>query len=131
MSLSNEERNAIVTLKVTKAYETLKQAEGIAQLGYWNTVANRLYYACYYMTTALLIYNNHSAQTHSGVIRLFGLHFISKNLISKDLSKFYSKLFEMRQTGDYDDLYNLTEEDVYPLIEPTKVFLRKIEELMK
>ena len=79
------------------------------------------------MTTALLIYNNHSAQTHSGVIRLFGLHFVSKNLISKELSKFYTKLFELRQTGDYDDLYNLTEEDVKPLLEPAKSFFAAIE----
>ena len=88
MSLSDEERDAIVSLKIQKAKETLVQAEGIAGLGFWNAVVNRLYYACYYMTTALLIYNNHSAQTHSGVIRLFGLHFVSKNLISKELSKF-------------------------------------------
>ena len=88
MSLSDEERDAIVSLKIQKAKETLVQAEGIAGLGFWNAVVNRLNYACYYMTTALLIYNNHSAQTHSGVIRLFGLHFVSKNLISKELSKF-------------------------------------------
>ena len=130
MSLSDEERDAIVSLKIQKAKETLVQAEGIAGLGFWNAVVNHLYYACYYMTTALLIYNNHSAQTHSGVIRLFGLHFVSKNLISKELSKFYTKLFELRQTGDYDDLYNLTEEDVKPLLEPAKSFFAAIEKLI-
>ncbi len=126
MSLSDEERDAIVLLKIQKANETYRQAEGIAQLGYWNAVANRLYYACYYITSALLIHNRHTAQTHSGVIRLFGLHFVAKNIVSKELSRFYSKLFEMRQTGDYDDLYNLTEEDVKPLIEPAKMFIEYV-----
>lgn len=130
MSLSDEERDAVVFLKIQKAYETLSQAEGIAQLGYWNAVANRLYYACYYITTALLIYNKHTAQTHSGVIRLFGLHFVTKDIVSKEQSRFYSKLFEMRQTGDYDDLYILTEEDVKPLIEPAKSFIVNIEGLL-
>jgi uncharacterized protein (UPF0332 family) len=130
MSLSDEERDALVFYKRQKANDTLKEALGIAQLGYWNAVANRLYYACYYITTALLVFNGHSAQTHSGVIRLFGLNFVAKGLVSKEHSRFYSKLFEMRLTGDYDDLYNLTEEDVKPLIEPAKLFITEIEKLI-
>ena len=43
MNLSDDERAAIVVFKVEKTKETLRQAEGIAQLGYWNAVANRLY----------------------------------------------------------------------------------------
>ena len=34
---------------------------------------------------------------------MFGLHFIKTKLISKDLGKFFSNIFNMRQTGDYDD----------------------------
>ena len=83
------------------------------------------------MTTALLIYNGHTAQTHSGVIRLFGLNFVIKGIVSKEQSKFYSKLFELRQTGDYDDLYNLTEEDVKPLIGDALIFIESIENLIK
>lgn len=100
------------------------------KLKYWNAVTNRLYYACYYITSALLISDGHNAQTHSGVIRLFGLHYVTKGLISKEQSKLYSKLFEMRQTGDYDDLYNISEEDIEPLIEPAKLYIKKIEMLI-
>ena len=113
-----------------KSKDTLSEALGIAELCYWNAVANRLYYACYYITTALLVLNGHSAQTHSGVIRLFGLNFVSKGHVSKEMGKFYSKLFEMRQTGDYDDLYNLTEEDVKPLLEISKKYIDEIEKLL-
>jgi len=131
MSLSDEERDAIVFYRIQKAKETWKEAEGIAKLGYWNAVINRLYYACYYLTSALLIHNGHSAQTHSGVIRLFGLNFIDKGIVSKELSKFYSKLFELRQTGDYDDLYNLTEEEVQPLIGLAFKYIMELESLIK
>ena len=116
MSLSEEERDALVFYKTQKSNDTLSEAIGISQLCYWNAVANRLYYACYYITTALLVSHGHSAQTHSGVIRLFGLNYVTKGLVSKEMARFYSKLFEMRQTGDYDDLYNLTEEEVKTLI---------------
>jgi len=130
MSLNDEERDAIVIYRIQKAKDTLNEAIGIAQLEYWNAVVNRLYYACYYMTTALLIYNGYSAQTHSGVIRLFGLNFVKKGLIPKEQSKFYSKLFELRQTGDYDDLYNLTEEEVKPLIHSAQDFINVLDPLI-
>jgi uncharacterized protein (UPF0332 family) len=130
MSLSDEERKALVYYKIQKAKDTLSEAIGIAQLCYWNAVANRLYYACYYITTALLVYHGHSAQTHSGVIRLFGLNFVTEGVVTKEMARFYSKLFEMRQTGDYDDLYNLTEEDVKPLIELSKKYIDSIETLL-
>jgi uncharacterized protein (UPF0332 family) len=33
----------------------------------------------------------------------------------KESGIFYSGLLDLRQTGDYDDLFHLTEEDVKPL----------------
>jgi uncharacterized protein (UPF0332 family) len=57
---------------------------------------------------------------------LFGLHFIRTGVISKDAGKLYSKLFELRQTGDYDDLFNLTEEDVAPMITLVHQFLDEL-----
>lgn len=38
---------------------------------------------------------------------------------------------ELRQTGDYDDLYNLTEEEVKPLIEPAREYIKVIESLLE
>jgi uncharacterized protein (UPF0332 family) len=131
MKLTDEEREAVVFYRIQKANETWKEAEGIAQLGYWNAVLNRLYYACYYMTSALLIYNGHTAQTHAGVIRLFGLNFVIKGLVSKEQSRFYSRLYELRQTGDYDDLYNLTEAEVRPLINAARNYINELELLLK
>jgi uncharacterized protein (UPF0332 family) len=128
--LTDEERNAVVFYRIQKAKDTLNEAIGIAQLKYWNAVTNRLYYACYYITSGLLISDGHNAHTHSGVIKLFGLHYVTKGYISKEQSKLYSKLFEMRQTGDYDDLYNLSEVEVQPLIEPAKLYIEEIEKLI-
>lgn len=130
MSLTDEERDAIVFYRIQKSKETLNEAVGIAQLSFWNAVINRLYYACYYVTSALLIKNGYNAQTHTGVIRLFGMYFVTTGKVSIEQSKLYSKLFEMRQTGDYDDLYNLTKEDVEPLIEPAQQYINAIIKLI-
>lgn len=49
-----------------------------------------MYYACFYMTTALLMKRGYSASTHSGVIRLFGLHFVSTGMVDREIGKFPS-----------------------------------------
>ncbi len=126
MSLSEDERSAMVSVQIQKAKDTLTEAYGIAALGYWNAVANRLYYACFYTTSALLIKNKYSTQTHRGVIHLLGMHFIKPGIVSSKSGKLYTKLFELRQTGDYDYLSNLSEEDVKPLLSAAKDYLDEI-----
>lgn len=130
MSLTPEERNAILAFRMDKARNTWLEAKGIAELKFWNAVANRLYYACYYVTGALLIANNHKAHTHNGVIHLLGMHFIKTGIVSKDAGKLYSKLYELRQTGDYDDMFNLTQEDIEPLILPAGNYIAELEKLI-
>lgn len=40
------------------------------------------------------------------------------------------RLFRMRQTGDYDDLWDWTEHDILPLVPETKQLISKIESLI-
>ena len=47
--------------------------------------------------------------------------------IDSDLGKFYSQLFELRQTGDYDDWKVVTEADITPLVPTAIVFLDAVE----
>lgn len=129
--LTDDERKALVSNKVRQACETWEETVGIIENGYWYAAANRMYYACYYMTSALLLKNGQSAHTHGGIIGLFGLHFIKTGVISSDLGKFYSQLFELRQTGDYDDWKVVTESDIMPLIPTAELFLDTLENLIR
>ena len=131
MTLKQKDKDALVTIRLQRAKETMSEVNGNMQLGYWRVVANRLYYACYYATTALLIKNNITAHTHAGVINQLGLHFVTKGIVSNKQGKFFKHLFELRQSGDYDDWYNIEEKDVKPLIEPAEQFIATIENLIK
>ena len=64
MSLSDDERYALVTYRMEKAHNTLEQVKNIVPLGYWDMIANRLYYAAYYAVSALLLQDGYSVQTH-------------------------------------------------------------------
>ncbi len=131
MSLDEQGRYDVVIYRLEKARQTIEQAKTILALGYWEIVANRLYYAAYYAASALLIANSIRVKSHEGVIQQLGLHFIKPGLLSNDIGKLYRQLFTFRLKGDYEDNYNLTEEQVAPMIEPTEQLITIISNLTR
>lgn len=131
MKMTDEERKALVEQRIKRAYDTWNETKGIVEGEYWLAAANRMYYACYYMATALLASHNIEANTHSGVIRMIGLYFVEKGLISKEMGHYYGRLFELRQSGDYDDWVMLGAGDVLPLYNRIKDFFDEVEPLIK
>ena len=99
-------------------------------IGHWTLAASRLYYAAYYALSVLLTVRNIVTRTHAGLIRVVGLEFVSKEVLTKEEGRLLSRLFDMRQSGDYDDFFEWTEEDVRPYFEKTEQLIRKIEELI-
>ena len=71
-----------------------------------------------------------SAHTHSGVIHLIGQNFIAKGFLDKSYGRLFTRLFDLRQSGDYDDLYDATEEEIVPLIEKTESFIKAMDNLL-
>lgn len=126
MSLTDEERQALVTYKIEKAIKTLEQVKTIIPMGYWEMAANRLYYAAYYAVSALLLKDGFSVQTHQGIIHVFGQNYIKTNKIDGKFGTLYGRLFSLRQTGDYGDTFDLTAEDVTPLLSPTEELIKTI-----
>ena len=118
MSITQDECRIIVEFRIEKALRSYEHAKANASLGFWEVVANRLYYAAFNAASALLVASSEIPQTQRAVRYLFGIKFVREGLIDGDLSRIYNELFEKRQTGDYDDAYCLTERDVSPLVEP-------------
>ena len=121
-----ESKKELIAYRLQRAKETLEDAEILAEHQKWNSCINRLYYACFYAVTALLLENNFKTITHNGVKSVFSENFIKNNIIHKDLGKIYSRLFTWRQKGDYDDLFDFSEEKVLPYLEPVKKLISTI-----
>ena len=130
MRLTEDERKAVVQLRLNNARQTLEDVKVIVSNKLWTAAANRLYYACYYAASALIVKFGFEAKTHAGIIRLLGLNFISKHLINDELGDMYYKLFTLRQKGDYDDWTVVKEPDIIPLIEPAEEFIGAIEQII-
>jgi len=63
----------------------------------------------------LLINSGIEAHTHVGVRRMLALHFTKAEKLSIKLNKFYTDLFENRQTSDYADFIYFDRETVEEL----------------
>lgn len=129
--LSSEERLALVQYRLEKADETLKEAIDCGSLNHWTLAANRLYYAVYYASSALLIQNEMLTKTHAGVTALIGQKFVADGKLSKEDAQLLARLQTMRHTGDYDDFMEWHKEDVEPLFENVKKYIEKIKTLIK
>lgn len=119
--LNDEDRREIVKYRLEKSLRTYNEAVGSIANGYVETAANRLYYAAYYAVSALLVSYKYEASTHNGVIQMFGKAFIKSKVLERRYGTIFNQLFSLRMIGDYEDRRFLDiEEDVKPLIEPTK-----------
>ncbi len=108
----------------------LEEAEFLSEHQYWNTSVNKLYYPCFYAAGALLASIGVIPKTHAGTQQMFSLHFVKNGIFEKASNALYNKLFDMRQKADYEDEFDYEEADVIPLIEPAKVLIAQIKNIL-
>ena len=127
----SEARETLLHYRIERARDTLVEADLMAEAGHWNACVNRLYYACFYAVTALLLQHGLSASRHSGVRSLMNRHFVRTGAIAMELGLLYGDLFEGRQQGDYHDLVRFEEQQVRPWIPAAQRFVACIAELLQ
>jgi len=97
----SEARRTLIGLWMQKAEEALASTELELNAGHANFAVNRLYYACFYAATALLLRDGKQFARHSAVKSEFGRTYIKPGRVDVKWNKFYQKLFDDRQEGDY------------------------------
>lgn len=110
-------RHELVAYRISRSEETLNEADILAQNEHFSGAMNRLYYACYYVVTALLIANGIQATTHAGVRSMFGMKFVKPGFVSLSHGKFFNEIFELRHSNDYDD-FVFCDEETYSVFRP-------------
>lgn len=126
MALTIDEKKAIVAYRIEKSRKTMIEARDNAKMKHWSLAANRLYYALFHIVSALLVDKGYTSKTHSGILCILGQEFVAKGLLGSEDGRLVSRLQNMRQSGDYDDLFDWEEEDILPLFEPVEKLLDKM-----
>ena len=112
MTLSPTERKIVVGLELEKANSIFSQIEVLQNAGFWDNIANRLYYSLFHAVSALLINEGLPVNSHKGAVLLFGQHFIKTQIFDKQYGKLYSQLQAMRERSDYNCYYDVSKEDL-------------------
>lgn len=117
--------------RMSRAEETLEDARILASAGRWNACVNRLYYACFYAVTALLVRHGLSSSKHAGVRSLFNRQYVRTGKVPKELARTYNDLFERRQESDYIDFVSFQQSQVLPWITKAEELIGHIADLME
>jgi uncharacterized protein len=98
--------------RIERANSTLEEAALLAEKGFWAAATNRLYYACFYAASALLLKHGKNFRRHSGLIAVFNTDFVRTGIVPVETGAVLSMLFSHRQRADYDDLPQFDKEQV-------------------
>ncbi|MDE6255305.1 MAG: HEPN domain-containing protein [Muribaculaceae bacterium] len=131
MSLTQEQKNIALQLLIEKSCRNLDQAVKVAELGYWDLVANRLYYSIFHAVTALMLFDGIQTKSHKGTSAQFGKYYILTGRFPREAGILYSRLQTMREKADYQNVFILPEEEGVILIEEVKMLQASIIEECK
>ncbi len=121
----------LVLYRMNRADESLEDARILARERRWNACVNRLYYACFYAISAILVRDGLSSSKHAGVRSLFNKQYVKTGKVPKELARIYNDLFERRQEGDYIDFVSFQESQVLPWISKAEDLIKYISGLIQ
>ncbi len=122
----SDSKSDLINHRLQRASEALEDARILAKAARWNTCVNRLYYACFYAVSALLMQQDLSSSKHTGIRSLFNRHYVKTGKVTKEMAQIYNDLFERRQESDYLDFIHFKESQVCPWISKAEVFIKHI-----
>ncbi len=122
-----EERKEYAKYRIESAHKTFEAAEVLAENEFWNSAVNRLYYSLFYAVNALLVINEIQTKSHSATKTQFSLYFVKTGKFDKKYGKLLSQLFDWRQKGDYENIFDYDSKSVQPLFKPVIEMINLIE----
>lgn len=120
----------LANYRFERAREALREAELLLAEGHTNTFVNRLYYACFYAVSALLLLKGKSSAKHSGIRAIFHQEVVRPGLAGRELGQLYDRLYDNRQKADYADMVRFSREDVAPWLDEARALVAFIGRLI-
>ncbi|HAC65164.1 MAG TPA: DNA-binding protein [Cyanothece sp. UBA12306] len=113
-----------------KARQSVSVAQMLVENNYPDFAVSRAYYAMFYIAEAFLEGEGLSFSKHSAVISAFGREFVKLGKVPTEYHRKLIKSQELRNTGDYGGLNNVTIEQAKDQIVDAQKFLTLAESLI-
>ena len=131
MSLELEDRKTLVNLEFEKASSIMSQIQLFHQNKFWDTIANRLYYAVYHAVVALFIHDGIEVGTHKTTINRFGKYYVQTGIFTTQDGKLFSRLKSIREASDYTTTYSISQDTLEPRMMEAQDLIVRIEHYLK
>ncbi len=128
---SSDNRKQLVQYWWEKAQNSLSSAKRELEANEYSFAMNRIYYSAFYAVSAALLERGTSFKKHSGVRSAFHREFIKTGFLDTEWSKFYDRLFEDRQEGDYIALTTFEKDYVESQLTKCEEFLKQLSALIQ
>jgi len=108
------------------ADEELSSAYILLENGKFRDAISRAYYSMFHAAKAILLTKDISPRKHSGVIKMFGLHFVTEGFVEEIYARAFNRAFALRSRADYDVYYSPSYEEARNVVENAGSFLERI-----
>lgn len=89
---------------LAKARQKARVAGDLLKTKEWDDSVSRAYYAAFHAAQAVLLTEGQHAESHRGLITLFGLLLVKTGKFDKKWGKFLANLKDDREASDYEAL---------------------------
>jgi len=129
--MEEHEKELFIKISLEKSQEAWKIAKYSIENELWMTTLNRIYYAMFYVVTALGYKHDFKTSKHSALKIWFNKKFVNdEKIIEPELYSIYNTAFENRQESDYKMTYIANEKSVKTLFVEAKNFIEEISKII-
>ena len=114
-----------------KAEKKLKVAKKLLKSHDYEDCVSRAYYAVYHAAQALLLTEGEKAETHKGVVTLFGLLFVKTGKFNKNIGRYIANLKDDRESGDYEIFCYVDSKSAETAVSEAREFLKAAREYLQ
>ena len=126
----DEAREKNVGYLVASAEESLESAKSELAAGRRRFSINRVYYACFYMASAVLLAEARHFVKHAGVRSALHEHLVNKGRLATSWGDFYDEMFQARHQGDYGRFVVFDPAMVSEAIQRAEAFVTEMKRLL-
>ena len=121
----------LVEYRLSQSEDTLSAAHELFKKGHYRDAINRAYYAMFYSSLGMLVSKNLGSSKHSGVISMFGQHFVKSGVFSEKSGRYLREAFELRQKCDYREFVEIESRQAKEIISHAEEFICEVQTVWK
>jgi uncharacterized protein (UPF0332 family) len=117
----------LVRSYLAKARDKVRVARVLRDRREWEDAVSRAYYAAFHAAQAALLTEGQRADTHRGLVILFGLLLVKTGKFERRWGKFLANLKDDREASDYDPLSYVDDATAHRAVREAEEFVAQVE----